>query len=85
MKKRIKQTPPGNESLPELRLTYLTFHWTVGKPYAIKNFNIRFNQNPERVFYGPPNGSLIYTGPTPGSNAIQDNPLQSKQISMEIE
>lgn len=65
MSKKKKAGPPGNESIPELRKLYLTCNWTAGKDIAKRKFKIRFAVDPENVFFGPPNGSLIYAGPLP--------------------
>ena len=68
MSKRIKIKYPQVEKKPEIGLLYLTkaareAEAIISKETMTAAFISRFDQVPEEVFFGPPNGTVIYAGP----------------------
>ncbi len=77
MKRKInKSVLPGVEEYPDLGETYFTLSWPSWiKPEDVntesaklkknieRQFKARFGYAPERIFYGPPHGSILYAGP----------------------
>lgn len=55
---------------------YLTCNWKSGKKILRAIFISIYKQDPEDVFYGKPNGSVLYAGPTPGSITPAADPKQ---------
>lgn len=60
---------PQVESKPIMGGIYMTFNSRLNprtlmtKDQAADKFKEVHNRDPEAVFYGPPNGSLLYAGP----------------------
>lgn len=64
MKSSNQNKPPSIDGKLE-DATYCAFSWKIGKEKAAKIFISRYGIEPENVFYGPPNGSILFAGPIP--------------------
>lgn len=79
-KNKSKWQPPdidGQAITGQVYKTYNTKHTT--KAEAARDFKRSYGQDPEYVFFGKPNGSLIYAGPVPGTGFIKPDPGQQPQ------
>lgn len=88
-RKRKSIQLPEIEGTPKLGATYYTVETIdngeiVSKNSVRKKFENRFGYSPSNIFFGPPNGSLIYAGPLTRDphSAIETDNLQSDQPTL---
>lgn len=65
-KKKSSPQLPAIDGEMESGCHYRAYPWRIGKEKARAAFKFRYGTMPDQVFYGKPNGALLYAGPVPG-------------------
>ena len=58
---------PEIDDKPVPGAVYISCSWKAGKQSLTNHFIELYNADPAQVFFGKPNGSVLYAGPVPGS------------------
>lgn len=75
MKKNLSSPAlPAIDGKMESAFYYCAYPWRIGKEKARAAFKFRYGSVPEVVFYGKPNGSILFAGPVPDMTPL-DVPL----------
>jgi len=79
-KKNIPRPPAIDGKMEDAY--YRAYPWRIGKDKARAAFKFRYGSMPEQVFYGKPNGALLYAGPVPDKAPLPTPwPIKAAAIS----